>query len=194
MDIKIVVINSFASLQEAFPARITQSRNLGEYHSKISKMWIELLAYNLNLLAGGDSISFHKGNSNNQKIFKLNEYLHDILICILEVIKSPKQKKTLHYIKRVLWQVESELDDKRDSRGLLMDFNKLTLGSAPNKLFVFSNKQYDDNKSLLDFFSIPASYCSGNLYIAIIPHPKDLHNPEISTEVYKYSESWKLLN
>lgn len=63
--------------------------------------------------------------------------------------------------------VESEF--ARNSRQALIDFNKLVLGSAHNKLFI--GPQVSEVEPFVNVLKPAARACTGNVYIALIPHP-----------------------
>ncbi|MCZ7645946.1 MAG: hypothetical protein M5U26_11790 [Planctomycetota bacterium] len=79
--------------------------------------------------------------------------------------------KKLSFVKRALWQVESELAE--DLREALIDFSKLVAGSAPQRLLV--GPRVSDSKlgEWLDCLSAPARECSAATYAAFIPHPRE---------------------
>jgi len=77
---------------------------------------------------------FCKWDDCNRGEFGLNELLYDVCVCRTETCLSARQGKTLRYVTKALWQVESEF--ARDSYEAVKDFNKLVIGSAENKLFV----------------------------------------------------------
>ena len=110
---------------------------------------------------------FSKYDDSNRKDFKLNELLYDIVICEIGEVLSTTHRKTLYFIKEALWQVESEF--AQDSRQTLVDFNKLVLGSAQNKLFI--GPKVRDTERFITLLKPAARACSGNVYIALIPHP-----------------------
>jgi len=130
---------------------------------------------------------FSKHNPSHRKDFGLNEFLFDILVCRVDTVESAIHKKTLYYIREVMWQVESEL--AQDSRQALIDFNKLVLGSADNKLFVGS--QVSDNASFLNVLSPTAKVCQGNVFAALIPHPRRWMTEEYCVQVWKFdTDHW----
>ncbi len=99
----------------------------------------------------------------------LNELLHDVCVCQVGQVPSAIHRTTLTYVRRVLWQVESEFD--KNSRSTLADFNKLVCGSAESKLFIGS--QVDDNEASIDFLRPAAMACSGRVFVSLLPHPSD---------------------
>ena len=136
-----------------------------------SKAWVKALAEQLKKKYEGDSEIrvFVKTDGTNKKDFGLNELLHDILVCRVGEVESSVHNKKLCFIKEVLWQVESEL--AHNTRSSLIDFNKLVLGSAENKLFIASQVKKGTENSFLKVLKPAASHCSGDVYIGIIPHP-----------------------
>jgi hypothetical protein len=89
-----------------------------------------------------------------------------------------------------MWQVESEF--AKDSRQALIDFNKLVLGSADNKLFVGS--QVSETASFLNVLSPAAKACQSNVFGALIPHPSRWMAEECRVQVWKFhTDQWILL-
>lgn len=134
-------------------------------------MWIKTLAEEFQSEFENDlSVRiFSKHNYSNRQDFGLNEFLYDIVVCKVGKVQSAVQNKTLYYVREVFWQIESEF--ARDSRQALIDFNKLVLGSAKNKLFV--GPRVNDNHSFLDVLRPAAQACQGNIFASLIPHPRD---------------------
>jgi len=110
---------------------------------------------------------FSKHCPDHKADFKLNELLYDICVCRVAPVQSAVHKKELLYITDALWLIESEF--ARDSRQTLLDFNKLVLGSSRNKLFV--GPQVRDNDSFIRVLLAPAAACTGNVFLALLPHP-----------------------
>ncbi len=78
--------------------------------------------------------------------------------------------------------MESEF--ARDSRQALIDFNKLVLGSAHNKLFV--GPQVSKVEQFIDVLKPAARACTRNVYVALIPHPAKWKNAS------DYVQLWSL--
>jgi len=136
-----------------------------------SSYWVEALAEQFKKSYKGDSEIriFTKGDYSNKKDFGLNELLHDVLVCKVGEVKSSVHKTKLLFIKEVLWQVESEFAN--NNRSTLLDFNKLVLGSGKNKLFTCSQVRKGQEKKFLDVLKPAAGYCTGDVYVGMIPHP-----------------------
>ena len=136
-----------------------------------SQYWVKALTEQFQKRYEGDPeiMVFSKPNYSNRKDFGLNELLHDIVVCSVGEVQSAVRGKTLMFIKDVLWQVESEF--AHNSRSALIDFNKLVLGSAKNKLFVCSQVRKGKESSFLSVLKPAAQYCTGDIYVSMIPHP-----------------------
>ena len=136
-----------------------------------SQYWVEALAKQFKKRYEGDSEIrvFSKSDPSNRKDFGLNELLYDILVCRVGEVESSMHKNKLCFVKEVLWQVESEF--ARDSRQTLVDFNKLVLGSGKNKLFTCSQVRKGQEKKFLDVLKPAAGYCTGDVYVGMLPHP-----------------------
>ena len=138
-----------------------------------SQNWVKALTEQFKKKYDGDSEIriFSKSDDSNRKDFGLSELLHDVLVCKVDGVKSSVHKKKLYFIKEVLWQIESEF--AHNTRSSLIDFNKLVLGSAKNKLFVASQAKKGTEKSFLEVLKPAARYCTGDVYLGMIPHPGD---------------------
>lgn len=149
--------------------------DIGETAQKVnsnrSRSWVKALAEQFKKNYDGDSEIriFTKSNDSNKKDFGLNELLYDILVCRVGEVESSIQSKKLYFIKEVLWQVESEF--ARNSRNVLIDFNKLVLGSGKNKLFICSQVKKGTENSLLKVLQPAAGCCTGTVYVGMVPHP-----------------------
>ncbi|MFC1873423.1 hypothetical protein ACFLW3_01240 [Chloroflexota bacterium] len=138
-----------------------------------SRNWVKALAEQFKKKYDGDSETrvFSKSGDLYRKDFGLNELLHDILVCKVGVVESSLHEKKLSFIKEVLWQIESEFS--HNTRSSLIDFNKLVLGSAKNKLFIVSQVKKGTENSFLEVLKPAAGYCTGDVYVGMIPHPND---------------------
>ncbi len=136
-----------------------------------SRNWVKALAEQFKKKYDGDSEIriFSKSDDSHRKDFGLNELLHDLLVCKVGEVESSVNKKKLCFIKEVLWQVESEF--AHNTRSSLVDFNKLVLGSAKNKLFIASQVKRGTENSFLGVLRPAAGYCTGDVYVGMIPHP-----------------------
>ena len=161
-------------LQEALK-QAQSERDTGETTQKInlnrSQSWVKALAKQFKKRYEGDSEIrlFTKSDNSHRRDFGLNEMLYDVLVCRVGEVESPMHKRSLYFIREVLWQVESEL--AHNTRSSLVDFSKLVLGSAQNKLFIASQVKKGTESSLLRVLQRAASCCTGDVYIAMIPHP-----------------------
>lgn len=136
-----------------------------------SQEWIRQLRSGFSQSLTGDSSVRVLVRSDNTYLteFGLTELLHDVLVCRVNTVPSANKSRTLYYIEEVLWQVESEF--ARDSKQALIDFNKLVLGSGQNKLFI--GPQVSDKPSFIVVLLPAARACIGNVYVALVPHPKE---------------------
>jgi hypothetical protein len=114
-----------------------------------------------------DVRTFDKYHEGNRSEFGLNELLHDITVCRVAQVPSCAQGRHLSYVSAPIWQVESEL--AKDSRQALFDFNKLVLGAALLKLFV--GPAVADADAFIDVLRPAAACCTGQVFVALIPHP-----------------------
>ncbi|MFC1983054.1 hypothetical protein ACFLV5_04660 [Chloroflexota bacterium] len=138
-----------------------------------SQYWINALTEQFQKRYEGDSEIriFSKLNNLNRKDFGLNELLYDVLICRVGEVESSLHKRKLCFIKEVLWQIESVF--AHNTRSVLIDFNKLVLGSGRNKLFITSQVKKGTENSFLSVLKPAAGYCIGDVYVGMIPHPSN---------------------
>ncbi len=143
-----------------------------DLHRKRSQEWVKVLAENFRECYSNQDNKvkvFSKDFGEHRTEFKVNELLYDIAVCRTSETFSAQKGTPLTYIQDALWAIESEMAG--DSREAIIDFSKLVMGSARNKLFIGPkvNNQGNFNNVLL----APAGHCSGTVYLAIIPHPED---------------------
>lgn len=105
--------------------------------------------------------------------FKKREYLHDILICETNTFESVgNQKIDIRYVTRALWQVESEL--AFNTREIAIDFSKLVMGSAEDKLFVMTRSKNDQmTQKMLEACARMGMHVPGNLHLCLLDHIDD---------------------
>ena len=185
--LKELILRSF---QEARCARISDLTPQ-DLHRKRSQEWVKVLARNFRKCYSNQDNKvkvFSKDFGEHRAEFKVNELLYDIAVCRTSETSSAQKRTPLTYIQEALWVVESEM--AKDSHEAIIDFSKLVMGSAQNKLFIGPkvNNQGNFNKVLL----APAGHCSGNVYLAIIPHPEDWGKRDNEPELFILSgKSWK---
>ena len=112
--------------------------------------------------------------------FGLNELLFDVLVCDTSSVHSARASARLTFVTRALWAVESEF--ARDTRQAIFDFNKLVLAAADSKLFV--GPQVSDETSFMETLLAPAARCSGEVFVALVPHPAEWPSSGSSAHVY----------
>lgn len=181
-DVKQLLQESL-TLAQAEPEK---GNSVQEINRNKSQSWVRVLAEQFrNHYQGDPDIRvFSKDNYSNRRDFGLNELLYDIVVCRVGEVASVKHRKTLYFIKEAIWQVESEF--ARNSRQALVDFNKLVLGSAHNKLFV--GLQVSKVKPFLDVLKPATRACHGNVFISLIPHPDNWGGTEGSVKLWMYKQ------
>jgi len=178
-------------LQEALKQAQSES-DTGETTQKInlnrSRSWVKSLSEQFKKRYEGDSEIrvFMKSDYSNRKDFGLNELLYDILVCRVGEVESSLHKKKLLFIMEVVWQVESEF--AHNTRSALVDFNKLVLGSAKNKLFVASQVKKGTENSFLKVMQPAAGYCTGDVYVGMIPHPANWVDTENDVHLWVFKK------
>ncbi len=183
MNIEKIITNGFNRAKNE-----TQSIGvipIQKMHQLKSRIWVESLATEFRDHYTSEDIKvFSKGYDRNRQDFKLNELLYDITVCSVGNVKSARHRKDISYVKKAIWQVESEL--ALDSRAAAIDFSKLVLGSAENKMFI--GPLMHDSAAYLSVLSPIAQTCDGNIYCVLIPHPKEEWGPNSSA-----NKNWKFV-
>ena len=123
----------------------------------------------------------------NKDIFDRNEYLFDVHVC--EIARADG----FPYLKKSIWQVESEVPNRRVRPDVLEDFGKLTAGNAENKLMI--GPRVEDESRLLQPLARAASTCSGAIFLGLIPpRPRWNHQPmDPPIRLWKFSNAnWNI--
>lgn len=184
-ELDSLIRHSFDYARDDALKKFPQSLDKGLAHKGSSKIWLNELAQELKSFIGKDdpNIRIFTRSLPNKREFGLNELLYDISICRTskcningnmlndELTNDLIQDKEFHYVSECLWQIESEFAKNR--REALKDFNKLVLGSSANKLFIGPTVSNNNIKEYYGLLLNPARFCSGNIYLAIVPHPKE---------------------
>ncbi|WP_313034718.1 hypothetical protein [Acinetobacter sp.] len=157
-------------------------------HNDRSKQWIAHLSAQLlqltkesNKTNDQEFCAFYRNNANleDRKIFGLNEFLFDIVIAQMIEFESAHKKAKFKAIRNAKWLVESEFQTGT-SRPLLLDINKLALGTTENKLFIMSNSDKSIMKSwVTDTIKKLMHDEKANVFLAVVPHPRDWKNKDI---------------
>jgi len=160
-------------------------------HNTRSSNFVSALAEHFKSHYNDDNIRvLSRKRQSDKKEFSVNELLFDITVC--KIGKTPAKQRgfNLTYITGAIWEIESELEDG-DYREALADFNKLVLGNSINKLLIGATKA--DNEFLLKTLALPAANCGGNIYVALIPHPRSWKHSISPIQLWQFhgQEGWK---
>ena len=182
----------FASYQEASAFEDIEE-NEGKRNKERSQRWVNSLGKQFQGLFPIESgfRVFYLGNDDNKTDFGLNELLFDISVCEVGTVRSAFHESELIFVRGAVWQVESEFS--RDSHQSIIDFNKLNMGNALHKLFI--GPIVSNNADFIEVLRKPAGSCSGDVYVALVPHPGEWDmKDESDIQLYKYEdEKWHLV-
>lgn len=129
---------------------------------------------------------FSKYHGGLKQTFGLHELLYDILVASTATTASARQGKTISFIARGIWAIESEM--AKNSREAMYDFNKLVLSSCDKKLFV--GPLVANVEDFLAPLAAAARNCSGELYLALIPHPREWNKKRFAPKVAVVKRLW----
>ena len=138
-------------------------------HKKRSENFVEGLAAELRERHAerGDISVFSKYYKGNKKRHGLNELMYDVAVCETKQVPSATGRFELTYVSSLVVAIESEM--ATNSREALYDFSKLVMGTARTNLFV--GPQVADEIPYLDTLGPAADCCSGETFVALVPHP-----------------------
>src|SRR2546427_9621449 len=128
----VVAVNRAFELAQSTAADYERSAD-GSLHRRRANAWINCLAPQFQEIYP-DAEVFWRGNMTHWSQWKRAELLYDILVCRVNTVATRRPAITFPYVAEAIWQVESEV--RRRGRDALIDFSKLVLGAAPQKLFV----------------------------------------------------------
>lgn len=112
---------------------------------------------------------FSKHYEGNTKDFGLNEYLYDVTVIKDGTVVSASGSTELTYPLRTIWHIESEFH-KHNSRSSIVDFGKLLMSGAENKLMVLPANTGIEPWALSTLAPLGKA-AQGNFSLAFVPHP-----------------------
>ncbi|HEY3318926.1 MAG TPA: hypothetical protein VGP72_00415 [Planctomycetota bacterium] len=139
----------------------------GPIHADRSRRFVEAVAseFRERYKADDGFAVFSKHWTSNQEGFKLNELSYDVHVVQIERVGA----KGLPFVKKAMWQVESEF--ARDAHEALIDMSKLVCGSAPNKLFIGPIVSELRQREYMAALLAPARECNAATYLCLVEHP-----------------------
>ncbi len=157
-------------------------------HALRAREWVEALAETFRKyydeLKEPNVRVFSKYSNYNRKDFGLNELLFDISVVKTATIQSPRHKE-LTYIEKALWIVESEMAN--DTRQLVLDFSKLVMGDAENKLFV--GPLSEEIFNFIPQLCAVARNCNGLVHLCLVPHPEKWEKDETKLKMWFFESN-----
>ena len=133
---------------------------------------VKALAARLDEACADDDIrvfaAYRRGNRTD---FGAERLLYDIQVCRISAGQTAdKKKEPFYYIAAALWQIE--IDFSRDLRRTLLAVNRLAGGAGENKLIIAAQPA-SGRQAFIHTLKTPAAACSGEVWLALIPHPAD---------------------
>lgn len=146
--------------------------NKGSMHSQLSSAWVEGIAEGFRREYSEDQgyRVFSRGYKGNKRSFLLSEYLFDVTVIKVDEIKSASGRTQLEFPDETILHVESELQSN-DSRASIVDFGKLLMSAAKNKLLVLPSGGQIELWAKRELAKV-SEKCTGKFYIAFVPHPR----------------------
>lgn len=160
----------------------------GALHAALSRTWVMAIAteFKKHFKPTAGYRIFYRGCKDHKAAFKLEEYLYDITIIRTAIVASANEPKQLEYPKDILWHVESELRTN-DSRASIVDFGKLLMSAAQNKLMILPAGGKIESWARQHLPRVRSKRI-GNMYLAFVPHPRHWNNCKSS--VSRVQQLW----
>jgi hypothetical protein len=193
MATPVTLVDVLTMVEQSFQ-RAKSKQIEGKTPGQRSQLFVEELGYSLRRFYPRPEFRvLNRQDCTSRDEFGLNEMLHDVCVVRVEFVDAPRMKKRqLPRIIEALWQIESEFGF--GTKGIVLDFNKLVLGSSKNKLFITSERsgRVISNDELRNYLLPIARNCSGSVFIALVPHPQRWENAHVhEIEVWQLdSENW----
>jgi len=145
----------------------------GIKNAHLSSAWVERIADELRRQYPEKSgyRVFSGGYKGNRPEFRLNEYLFDVTVIKTKTVKSASGRTVLKVPQNTLLHIESEFHS-RDSRASIVDFGKLTMSAAKNKLLVLPSGGLIEKWAKAELPKL-CHDCSGKFFLAFVPHPSE---------------------
>ena len=186
MDIHDILRGSFADARSS----LVMGTSAAALAKARERSFVKRLASQLASALPGDNIRvFSDFARGNRADFGGDRLLFDIEICrIAQGETEGRNREPFHYIAGALWQ--AEIVFSRDWRCVIQALNRLTAGSAGQKLLVAA--QSADLRASL---AAPANSCPGQLYLALLPHPGDWDSDDAKSETWRMDGGeWQALD
>lgn len=136
--------------------------------------------------AGEDIRVFSQFGRGNLRDFGTEHLLSDICVCRVSSGRTGgRQSQDFHYVAEVLTQVEIELS--RDWRLEIQALNRLTSGSAADKLLVAALPNRG-NSEILATLRSPFAAIPGTASLALIPHPSEWETTEEAPQIWRLDD------
>lgn len=99
--------------------------------------------------------------------WKMREFLYDIAVVEIDHTQFPYKKGNVAFVKRAVWQVESEV--ARNGTEIAKDMSKLCVGAADHKLLVARQTTQTKQQGWLDFIGRVAKGMAGDFFLGLMP-------------------------
>ena len=122
----------------------------------------------------------------NRDDFGTEQLLFDIEICRVALAEAGgRQADQFAFVSSALWQIEIEFS--LDWRDAIVALNRLSCGGAENKLLITARRKSGQDDFLATAQPV-ASACAGQVYLALITHPRDWDDGDGSVDVLRLDE------
>lgn len=122
----------------------------------------------------------------NRDDFGIDQLLFDIEICRVALAEAGgRQADQFAFVSSALWQIEIEFS--LDWRDAIIALNRLSCGGAENKLLITARRRSGQDDFLATVQPV-ASACAGQVYLALITHPRDWDDGDGSVDVLRLDE------
>ncbi len=158
-----------------------------------TRAYMKSLVSHLQDNLGADDVRiFSQYNRGNLDDFGTEHLLYDIQVCKVATTETADRKKEpLSYVQASLWQIET--DFSQEIMPSIYAFNRLVTGNGENKLFIGAQLS-TGRDTYIKTLKASAKACSGNVFLALIPHPTQWDEDDHDVTVWQFDgDNWEEL-
>lgn len=134
--------------------------------------------------------AYSRGNKSD---FGTEQLIYEIEACrVAKGNTADRLKEPFAYVTSPLWQIEIEFS--REWHDAVYAVNRLCCGSAESKLLITAQRS-GVHGEFIDTLKTGASHCSGNFYLALVPHPQDWDDSDGTLDIWQLDDdTWRTVS
>lgn len=172
------------SLSDLISSAVKMTKNdLPEDHRARSRAFLKSLHEGIQAFFKSESDVKVFSSNFRDNDFNRSEYLYDILVARFKRVKSPFQENEIAFLSENLIELESEFST--NTRDTLIDFSKLNVGSAKEKVFIlpFFNRNDDLDQWFENIVFKNISNQNRKFFFVYLDHPMCWGEKEVQIKI-----------